>query len=1014
MVPFREIETIVNKPSEIPDIRWPLYSTTGELRRYDLRNGRILASELSGPTGELIYSNTGQPQVFPLGELGFDNTVADDLKPICITSDLTWIEIAVTGMGDGTGPGFDIEIELFESCPSVGGTPIAGTYYNTVLPDDGDFLVVLDLSDHPVSIHGTVWLQVHSTSPNAGWLFGGMPDVGTSDDRVDLIPFSCSTYFGGCPPKGSACANGYVVMYGINCVAQHLAYRADILSAFFTPLNLDERIADDIVPIRAPGDLCSLTAWIVRTAGLDGPYVMHVEIWSNDEILDRPNAPVLGAMRDHPGIGNGFRDESELIFEPPVEIPSSKFWVVYDVDGNEAGPTLVGAAPQIGSSGDCYAKFGDPTLGEWSGCEWNFGGCPFAPCGTFENLIWCGGPEAWGACCDDGPSGEDTCFEHVPQSLCHGRFVEATACDPDPFDPPCGTAACCRPDNVCVSLSPMECEEANGYWDIGHLCGDDGYSCPRIECTTATNSCDDTNPMHGGCNDVACCEIVCEIEEACCTEAWDSSCVSLYHRHCPPDSCEGAVMVTCNDSVILDNTLATDSLSDPGFSCHNSSIPESFGSVWAKFIPTESTAMIRTCNSPSPADDSVISLYSGACGDLIEIACSDDVIGCHPVTNFNSVICANDLVPGATYYVQLASRTNADRGPYNLEVQCPAPANCGPPMRPANDDCADAIPIDEGVHPFTSVNSTTDGPLLPAPTCNEGFDHDLAYDVWFRYTAPGHGFATIDLCSETDFDSGIAVYEGCQCPAQTANTIACNDDGCPPEEPEVGGASRVTFEATHGQCYKIRVGGYGPFATGSGEIAISFVFIDGGCPDGGVTFINPLNGTVDARQPHSPSNLVPLQGISSFGVHAPAGADASCWRMCETSSFGSPNSISSVADNGNGSYTIHLARPLTPGAATRISYTPMSGPSTTGTFYAHPANVNGDNIANPLDILRIIDCLNGIQPNVNCPHGIYSRDIDQSGVFNPADILRVIDLLNGADLFDVWNGTTLPTNTCIP
>lgn len=773
---------------------------------------------------------------------------------------------------------------------------------------------------------------------------------------------------------------------------------------FGLPLVEFGPVADDLTPICGAYELTYLEI-IVGGMGIGGGPGFEIEFELYDGCPNEGGLPIP-ATHYTANLPNDevYGLELDLSDNPIPHVGT--VWIKVSSTSQHA-VWVFGGVPFVGTSEDRV----DTLLQH---CNASFGGCSVVCANGWVVMrgVNCE-PAPSGACCTTFSNGEYTCTENTLQTHCNGRFRENESCSPDPFDPPCGTASCCTFDESCTNLTRSECGIGDVYWAWPRTCEDQGYFCPPLACITATNSCDETNVTRGGCNVIHCCEAICAQNPSCCETAWDKSCVELYQQQCVLDRCIDAAPITCNDSLILDNTHATIGSTDPSFGCTIAN-PGPRGSVWAKFIPTETSAQIMTCNSPSPADNSIVAMYSGSCENLSLVGCSDNVPGCQTETGQNSVFCPHDLIPGKTYYIQLASWTDDDRGPYKLEVQCPAPAVCVPPSQPGNDDCADAIPIDEGVHPFTTVSSTTDGPLLPAPFCNEGFDHDLGYDVWFNYTAPGHGIVTIDICSGTEFDSGIAVYEGCQCPAQTVNTIACNDDGCPPEDPEVGGASRVTFEATHAQCYKIRVGGYGPFATGTGEMVVSFSFIEIGCPDGSVTFINPPNGTIDARQPHSPSNLVPLQGIDSFSVHAPAGADASCWRMCETSSIGSPNSISGVTDNGNGSYTIHLARPLTPGAATRISYTPMSGPSTIGTFYAHPANVNGDNIASPVDILRIIDCLNGIQPNLNCPYGIYSRDIDHSGVFNPADILRVIDLLNGADLFDVWNGTTLPTNTCIP
>lgn len=185
------------------------------------------------------------------------------------------------------------------------------------------------------------------------------------------------------------------------------------------------------------------------------------------------------------------------------------------------------------------------------------------------------------------------------------------------------------------------------------------------------------------------------------------------------------------------------------------------------------------------------------------------------------------------------------------------------------------------------------------------------------------------------------------------------------------------------------------------------------CPSGPVTFLDPPSGTVDARQPNPVNSLEPRQGIQTIVVQAPPGADPACFTFCESHHGEEPNSIQSVAEN-DGTYTITLARPITPGAVTRVSYNPGTGAPTIATYAAHPGNVNGDGFAAPLDVLALIDCLNGVNLPASCPWSGYSCDIDQSGICGPADIAREVELLNGTDVYDPWNGIPLPSDTCAP
>jgi hypothetical protein len=187
----------------------------------------------------------------------------------------------------------------------------------------------------------------------------------------------------------------------------------------------------------------------------------------------------------------------------------------------------------------------------------------------------------------------------------------------------------------------------------------------------------------------------------------------------------------------------------------------------------------------------------------------------------------------------------------------------------------------------------------------------------------------------------------------------------------------------------------------------------GTCPDNPVIFVDPPNGVVDARQPYPPANPANRQGIDTIRVQGVPGIDnITCWDRCETAQDGARNDIAEVIDNGNGTFDVKLERSITTGAVTTITYRGKSGGTYKAKFTSHPANVDGDSASSPVDILGIIDVLNGVSP---ARWGNYSADVDHSGMAGPADILRVIDLLNGADEFDPWLGVSLPQcGACCP
>lgn len=125
-------------------------------------------------------------------------------------------------------------------------------------------------------------------------------------------------------------------------------------------------------------------------------------------------------------------------------------------------------------------------------------------------------------------------------------------------------------------------------------------------------------------------------------------------------------------------------------------------------------------------------------------------------------------------------------------------------VAPANDDCANAKSVLNGITDFSNVGSSTDGPAEPE-LCNFAGSNTIDSDVWFEYTASCTGDIIIDTCNSL-FDTKIAIYEGCNvCPPGDL-PLACNDDteSCGPLDEQ----SRITIPTSQSDCYTIRVGGF--------------------------------------------------------------------------------------------------------------------------------------------------------------------------------------------------------------
>ncbi len=127
--------------------------------------------------------------------------------------------------------------------------------------------------------------------------------------------------------------------------------------------------------------------------------------------------------------------------------------------------------------------------------------------------------------------------------------------------------------------------------------------------------------------------------------------------------------------------------------------------------------------------------------------------------------------------------------------------------QPANDDCASAIPMNDGdtVTGNTST-ATNDG---TATCANSG----STVDVWYSFTPAEDGFAQLSMCGSS-YDTAIALFDGC-----AGTQIACNDDSCDLQ-------SETSAIVSTGQTYLVRVSG---FNGNSGAYTLSLTI--GDAPD---------------------------------------------------------------------------------------------------------------------------------------------------------------------------------------
>jgi hypothetical protein len=377
-------------------------------------------------------------------------------------------------------------------------------------------------------------------------------------------------------------------------------------------------------------------------------------------------------------------------------------------------------------------------------------------------------------CCVSG-----TCSV-TAQADCTGSWgLPGTTCSPDP----CILGSCCN-TGACSSTTSAACD---GTWTAAGSCQPN--ICP---------------PPSGAC----CANNVCSVVVA-------SACASNYLGNnstctgapCPQanNPCSGAFWVADGVAVVGSTVAATNDYSNAAL-CGSSA---STADVWYKYKPvTSTTAAFNLCGS---SYDTVVTVFTGACGALTQVACNDDNASGNNACGGGLASGVSSAVVANTTYLIRVSGYNGATGTYSLTVV--GGGGVIPPTAPANDNCSGATAATVGANAFTTVGATTDGPTHAA--CNFNASNQITNDVWFTYTATVNGGLKIDTCTGAGFDTKIAVYSGSGCGVSDANLIGCNDDGgC------VAGRSVVSIPITLGSSYMIRVGSAAG-ATGAGTLSLA-------------------------------------------------------------------------------------------------------------------------------------------------------------------------------------------------
>lgn len=269
----------------------------------------------------------------------------------------------------------------------------------------------------------------------------------------------------------------------------------------------------------------------------------------------------------------------------------------------------------------------------------------------------------------------------------------------------------------------------------------------------------------------------------------------------------------CANAVVIPNGLtfnpapyctigATNSGGDVVESCGFS--PNS-NSVWYRFTPCGHGSISVDTNGSDY--DTVVSVFFGACGAAVEIACDDDA-----GTGANSQLTAVPVAAGVTYLIKVSDYNTPDGGTLDFNFSYA-------PVVPANDSCGSpaVIPGSPGVYnPLSYCTTGADATLFePQESCESG-NVGVSNSVWYSFTPCASGTISLDTIG-SDYDTVLSVFTGL---CTGAVQVACDDDA--------GGnlaSQLVNVPVTKNTSYLIKVADYS--TPNGGTLVFHFTFTAG-------------------------------------------------------------------------------------------------------------------------------------------------------------------------------------------
>ena len=334
------------------------------------------------------------------------------------------------------------------------------------------------------------------------------------------------------------------------------------------------------------------------------------------------------------------------------------------------------------------------------------------------------------------------------------------------------------------------------------------------QCGTGNSCCEPgTGPY---CSDVACCEQVCASDPFCCNTQWDQVCANLALAVC--EAC-GATSCTvdCADANAQEDEFCGD---DTNGGCNSGGTlftPAALGDVicgnywadadtrdtdWYEFTIDEN-AIVNVQLLGSASIGSAIGLLDASCPPGVLAFATSTPGDCSPLEINGTCLVAGTyrIFVGANGFAGVPCDLQAN---YLLSIIDTGETCTGP----ENDECSGALPIGVGDTSFDTTGAISNSNI---PECNFFGSTTWNKDLWFSFTPDVDGLYRLTTCGQADFDTKIAVFDGCG-----GSVVGCNDDGagCP------GFTSDLLVPLMAGFEYKITVGGFGS-TSGTGVLTVA-------------------------------------------------------------------------------------------------------------------------------------------------------------------------------------------------